>query len=142
MVVLADHARQHHIDVLGGYFKPIKPAIELDIIRQYMQNSDERHIILVATDEDDNAVGMILGDVSDKPWLVCPRVAHVANLIVSPNVRRCGVGKRLMDAFVAECKKHGVQELTLGVYNKNQGSYNFYVEYGFEPLEQKMCIKL
>ena len=141
MVSLADEARQHHIAVLGGYFKPIIPAIELDIIHKYME-PNENHIIMIALDANDNVLGMILGDILDKPWLVCPKVGHVANLIVSVTARRKGIGKMLMDAFVSKCKKCGVQEITLGVYNKNKDSYNFYIKYGFEPSEQRMSIKL
>ena len=50
--------------------------------------------------------------------------------------------EKLMDAFIDECRHSGMQQVDLGVYNKNTGSYNFYIEYGFEPIEQKMRIDL
>lgn len=140
MIELSDQARQHHIEVLGGYFKPINPSVELEITKRYMDQEDR--IALIAVDTDDNVVGMILGCVSDKPWLVNSVVGHVDNFIVSKNARGHGVGKKLMNGFIQECKNRGVQEITLGVYNKNKGPYDFYIQYGFEPIEQKMTMKL
>lgn len=144
MVKLADEARQHHVDVLNGYFKPVTPVssgFEDKIIRNHM-SEPENNIILIAVDTDDNVVGMILGEKLHKPWLEQSRVGHVSNFIVSANMRGYGIGKKLMDAFIDECRHSGMQQVDLGVYNKNTGSYNFYIEYGFEPIEQKMRIDL
>lgn len=144
MVKLADEARQHHVDVLNGYFKPVTPVssgFEDKIIRNHM-SEPENNIILIAVDTDDNVVGMILGEKLHKPWLEQSHVGHVSNFIVSANMRGYGIGKKLMDAFIDECRHSGMQQVDLGVYNKNTGAYNFYIEYGFEPIEQKMRIDL
>jgi len=144
MVKLADDARQHHIDVMGGYFKPVTPTssgFEEEIIRNHMCDPDT-NTILIAVDSCDNVLGMIMGEKLHKPWLEKSHVGHVSNFIVSADVRRRGVGKKLMDAFINECKQYGMQEITLGVYNKNTGSYNFYIEYGFLPIEQKMSFMI
>ena len=144
MVKLADDARQHHIDILNGYFKPVTPVssgFEDKIIRNHM-SEPETNIILIAVDSTDNVVGMILGEKLHKPWLEQSRVGHVSNFIVATDARRQGIGKKLMDAFIDECRHSGMQQVDLGVYNKNIGSYNFYIEYGFEPIEQKMRIDL
>ena len=144
MVKLADEARQHHVDVLNGYFKPVTPVssgFEDKIIRHHM-SEPETNIILIAVDTADNVVGMILGEKLHKPWLEQSHVGHVSNFIVSANMRGYGIGKKLMDAFIDDCRHSGMQQVDLGVYNKNTGSYNFYIEYGFEPIEQKMRIDL
>ena len=144
MVKLADDARQYHRDLLNGYFKPVttvSSGIEDKIIRNHM-SEPETNIILIAVDSTDNVVGMILGEKLHKPWLEQSHVGHVSNFIVAANARRHGIGKKLMDAFIDECRHSGMQQVDLGVYNKNVGSYNFYIEYGFEPIEQKMRIDL
>lgn len=144
MVKLADDARQHHIDVLNGYFKPVSPTssgVEAKIIRNHMSEPGA-NIILIAVDSIDNVIGMIFGEKLHKPWLEKSHVGHVSNFIVSANARRHGIGKKLMDAFIDECRHSGMQQVDLGVYNKNIGSYNFYIEYGFEPIEQIMLIDL
>ena len=144
MVKLADEARQHHIDILNDYFKPVSPVsseFEDKIIRNHISDP-ETNIILIAVDSVDNVVGLILGEKLHKPWLEQSHVGHVSNFIVSANMRRYGIGKKLMDAFINEYRHSGMQRVDLGVYNKNTGSYNFYIEYGFEPIEQKMHIDL
>jgi len=144
MVKLGDESRQHHIDVMHGYFKPVTPissGFEEKIIRTHM-NETESNIIFIAVDKNDNVVGMILGEKLYKPWLEKSHVGHVSNFIVSGEVRGQGIGKKLMDAFVKECKKSGLYEIDLGVYNQNKTAYDFYIKYGFEPIEQKMHLKI
>ena len=144
MAKLADESRQYHIDILGGYFTPVSslPAeFERETIINHMQQPD-KHIIFIAVDSDDNVIGMIMGNKLHKPWLEKSNVGHVGNFIVSDGARQQGVGQKLMDAFIDECKRSGLQEVTLGVYNKNQNAYKFYIKYGFEPIEQKMHIDL
>ena len=144
MVKLSGDARQHHIDILNGYFEPVTPAfseLEDKIIRNHM-SEPEANIILIAVDSTDNVVGMILGEKLHKPWLEQSHVGHVSNFIVATNARGHGIGKKLMDAFIDECRHSGMQQIVLDVYNKNIGAYNFYIEYGFEPIEQKMRIDL
>ena len=144
MVKLADEARQHHVDILNGYFKPvttISSEIEEKIIRNHMAEP-EANMIFIAVDQQDKVVGMILGEKLYKPWLEKSRIAHISNFIVSRDARRQGIGKKLMDVFIAQCKKTEIEAVDLGVYNKNTGSYNFYIEYGFEPIEQKMNMQL
>ena len=144
MVKLANDARQHHVDILHGYFKPVTPTsseFEEKIIRNHMAEP-ENNIILIAVDEQDNILGMIIGEKLHKPWLEQSHVGHVSNFIVSTSARKHGIGKKLMDAFIDECRHSGMQQVDLGVYNKNTGSYDFYIKYGFEPIEQKMRIDL
>lgn len=141
MVTLADEARQYHIDILNGYFKSDASSVERDIIRHSISQID-KCINFIAIDDSDNVIGMIMDDVLYKPWLINSDIGHVGNFIVTANARTQGVGKKLMDAFISECKQRNIKEVTLGVYNKNIGAYNFYNEYGFEPIVQKMSLKL
>lgn len=141
MVKLTDESRQYHNEILNGYFKEDASAAELDVIKQHMLE-DKDHIIFIATDKDDNVLGMIYGGISYKPWLEKSKIGRVSVLVVSKQARRNGIGKKLMDAFVTECKNRGMQEVRLGVYNKNKSAYDFYVNYGFESLKQDMNIIL
>ena len=141
MVKLADSARQYHIDILNGYFKAEATSVERDVIIQYV-SQDEKYINLIAVDDKDIVLGFLLGDVLYKPWLENAKIGKVSNFVVDESVRRCGIGTLLMDAFISECQKRELQEVTLGVYNKNTNAYNFYTKYGFEPIVQKMKKKL
>ena len=144
MVKLADDSRQYHIDIMNGYFKPVTPVssgFEEKAIRTHM-SEPENNIIFIAVDQHDTVLGMIMGEKVYKPWLQDSHFGHVSNIIVSSNARRQGIGKKLMDALVQECKQSGVQEIDLGVYNSNTAAYDFYIEYGFKPIKQSLSIKL
>lgn len=141
MVLLADEARQYHIDILNGYFKSDASSVERDVIRHSISQCD-KSINFIAIDDADNVIGMIMGDVLYKPWLINSDIGHVGNFIVTAKARAQGIGKKLMDAFISECKQRNISEVTLGVYNKNINAYKFYNDYGFEPIVQKMSLKL
>ena len=141
MVKLADTARQHHIDILDGYFKVEASSVERDVIVQHM-SQPENHIILIAVDDTAKVCGLILGDIVYKPWLEKSKIGNASNFVVDTSVRRQGIGTKLMDAFISECKKRGLQSVTLGVFNKNKTAYDFYTKYGFEPITQKMHINI
>ena len=141
IVKLADTARQHHIDILDGYFKVDASSVERDVIVQHM-SQPENHIILIAIDDTAKVCGLILGDIVYKPWLEKSKIGNASNFVVDTSVRRQGIGTKLMDAFISECKKRGLQSVTLGVFNKNKTAYDFYTKYGFEPITQKMHINI
>ena len=128
MVKLSIEARQHHIDILNGYYKPVIPTTEAEMLRQYIAQ-DKDHIMLIAVDTNDIVLGMIWGEILYKPLLVKPNRGRITNFVVSAQARRQGIGKKLMDAFITDCKSRNIQEITLGVYNANKGSYDFYIEY-------------
>ena len=139
VLVLCDDVREHHRRVLGGYFTPQDNEMERKQILGLAQS--ENAIILVAENEKE-IVGFLLAEKKMTPWLEEPRIAHIHNFVVSENVRGLGIGKAMMDVFYRECAEQDIQEIKLGVFNKNKIAYNFYEKYGFEPQEQKMSLKI
>lgn len=47
-----------------------------------------------------------------------------------------------MNEFFDECKKNEIDEIKLGVFNDNKSAYDFYLNPGFVPQEQKMSLML
>jgi ribosomal protein S18 acetylase RimI-like enzyme len=47
-----------------------------------------------------------------------------------------------MDEFFKICKEQNIQEIKLGVYNKNEVARKFYKKYGFEEQAQRMSFKI
>ena len=68
--------------------------------------------------------------------------AHIGNFGVTKSKRHQGIGKMLMDSFMEICRSKEIDEVRLGVFNKNVGSHKFYEQYGFKPFEQRMQIML
>lgn len=131
--------RDYHIDILGGYFTPQDDRMEQEGFLASLIN--DKITVLVAA-ENDKIYGYLLASQKFAPYLQYPQVAHISNFGVKKEYRHQGLGKMLMDAFYDICRQKGIDEIRLGVFNKNQNAYNFYQDYGFEPFEQRMKINV
>ncbi|MBQ8346257.1 MAG: GNAT family N-acetyltransferase [Alphaproteobacteria bacterium] len=136
---LCREVRQHHIDLLNGYFTEHNDAFEQSV---FLESLESDNIIAFVAAENNNIIGYLLGEFKEAPYLVNPKVAYVSNFGISQNNRHKGIGRKLMDAFYQLCKENNIDEIRLGVYNQNTGAYRFYENYGFKPLEQMMVLDI
>jgi ribosomal-protein-alanine N-acetyltransferase len=60
--------------------------------------------------------------------------ADLVNLAVVPAARRRGVGRRLLEAAVAFCRRRGVALLWLRVRASNHAARAFYLQAGFRTV--------
>ena len=135
---LCREVRQYHTDILGGYFAEQDDAFEQSGFLATLE--DDRMTALVA-EEGEEINGYLLAEKKYSPYLREPNVVHISNIGVKKGLRGKGIGKKLMDALFEMCKAEGVDEIRLGVFNKNTVAYKFYERYGFEPFEQRMSSK-
>ena len=136
---LCREVRQHHIDLLEGYFTEQNDEYEQIGFLESLEN--EKTTALVAIDNG-KVIGYLLAEFKELPHLIRSKTAYVANFGVSAAFRNNGIGKQLMNAFLDICKENNIEEIRLGVYNKNTSAYAFYENFGFHPLEQKMILNL
>ena len=139
VMALCREIRQHHIDLLDGYFTPQNDTEEQKPFLASLDN--ENYIVLVAAD-DKNIYGYLQAEIKYAPYLVASRVAHIGNFGVTKSKRHQGIGKMLMDSSMEICRSKEIDEVRMGVFNKNVGSHKFYEQYGFKPFEQRMQIML
>jgi ribosomal-protein-alanine N-acetyltransferase len=59
---------------------------------------------------------------------------HLLNLTVAPAVQGRGLGRRLLDALVARCRRERRGALWLEVRESNQRARRIYQRYGFEAV--------
>lgn len=66
-------------------------------------------------------------------WIVHDEV-HVLNVATSPEHRRRGVGRQLMEATLAEGRARKCSLATLEVRKSNEAAINLYKAFGFRPV--------
>jgi len=86
-----------------------------------------RHFYLVATDAGEVAgyAGLMVVDKSE---------AWVQNIAVRRPSQRHGVGRRLLEALLAEAERKGVTQTLLEVAVDNAPAQRLYATYDFEPV--------
>lgn len=60
-------------------------------------------------------------------------LADVENLLVHPEWRRMGIGRRLMERIDAECVRHGYRDVALCVDVQSDPARRLYESCGFRP---------
>lgn len=136
---LCCEVRQYHIDILNGYFTKQNDQFEQ---LGFLQSLEDDKICALVAVNNDIVCGYLLAEKKYSPYLEGPSVVHIANFGVQKNLRGKGIGKKLMDTLLAMCEQWNVDEIRLGVFNKNVGAYRFYEQYGFEPFEQRMNLRV
>lgn len=87
-------------------------------------------IVLVAEAANADAVGFIAG--RRVPGGAHRAVdAEIYNIGVRPEDRKRGIGRMLIDAFLTNCRKHGVRNIWLEVRASNETAIRFYAAQGF-----------
>ena len=66
---------------------------------------------------------------------------HINELIVSAECRGQGIGRRLVEAYVAEASRAGVDGVDLFCSKSNAAAVGFYESLGFEVERYHMCLK-
>jgi len=63
-------------------------------------------------------------------------IATLSSIAVSPEVAGCGIGRRLMEEFVAEVKRRGGTELTWGAKKRDEIANRFYQRIGYSETRE------
>lgn len=62
---------------------------------------------------------------------------EIANFAVSPEYRRRGIGRRMMERVLWEAKARGCTNLMLSVRESNLAAINLYVSFGFVEVHRR-----
>lgn len=110
------------------------PFLRLGItedLRLRMRHGDNAYHCLIAVNSDN---GEILGtaEVALKHWFTRPKTtAYISNLAVSPQHRRLGIAKQLIQKCEAIADQWQCRRLSLHVMENNLGAQNLYQTLGF-----------
>jgi ribosomal protein S18 acetylase RimI-like enzyme len=99
--------------------------------------ADPRSFVLLAR-VGDRLVGYALvrvmeagPDLADS-WRVPDVIAEIETVLVTAEVRRAGLGSRLLDEIDAELERQGITEVIVGLMPGNDGAQRLYERRGFQ----------
>ncbi len=87
---------------------------------------------LLVAEGNDTLMGFALFDVSN-----ADSFAHLLKIVVNPNVRGLGVGKKLLIESVSTLSARGIKSFFLEVEEHNTVAINLYESQGFKTIHQK-----
>lgn len=87
-------------------------------------------LFLVCTDETERVLGYAI-------VLFAADESELANLAVAEDVRRAGVGRRLLDAATSAAQAHGARKMYLEVRESNTTAKSLYGAVGFQPVARR-----
>jgi ribosomal protein S18 acetylase RimI-like enzyme len=100
----------------------------LDMIKKRL--GDEVAYTLGAFDQEGGLIG--LATLYREQHLKNDHKAHLFGMYVSPEYRRQGIGKALLEEIIARARKLGLRQINLSVNNANEAPVGLYESFGFE----------
>jgi ribosomal protein S18 acetylase RimI-like enzyme len=129
----------HHADVApqSGEFVDDETSWRVRSASYREWLADPRSFVLLAR-AGDRLVGYALvrvmeagPDLADS-WRVPDVIAEIETMLVTAEVRRAGLGSRLLDEIDAELERQGITEVIVGLMPGNDGAQRLYERRGFQ----------
>lgn len=127
-----------HADGRPDIFKAGTNKYDRDAIKQILQNP--KTPVFVA-DNGQMAVGYAFCAIKEQKEsenLRPLKTYYLEDLCVDKDFRGAGLGTKLYNHVLAECKKEGCYHLTLNVWHLNESAVKFYEKLGMKPLKTTM----
>jgi ribosomal protein S18 acetylase RimI-like enzyme len=90
-------------------------------------------VVLVAV-EDDTVIGYTYAGVEGRDWMsLRGRAGVLYDILVDPDRRRHGVGRKLLDATVSRLESLGAPQVVLSTAQRNEPAQRLFASAGFRP---------
>jgi len=119
-----------------------------DVDRGYAQwfgreRSAPEAVLLVAADADATLLGYVYGRLEPRDWnLLLDAHCVLHDILVADAARGRGVGRLLLDAFVAAARALGAPRVVLHTAVANERAQHVFRELGFRPTMLEMTLEL
>ena len=104
---------------------------DADLAKAILSNSAPTSFIDVAEQDDGTVAGLIMVSLREELLSHAPS-AHLEAIVVAPNARGTGLGKRLMTHCQAKVRQMGAASLTLHVFARNARARALYASEDFD----------
>jgi GNAT superfamily N-acetyltransferase len=124
------------IDLTAGTFSgvPLRNDDPDHLARRLTELLDTDRILLVATEEAGDVVGLLAARYDSVGAIDLTDVLHVTHLMVHPGHRRRGVARSLLAAVVQLAEDHGVEHVVVTAMSGARESNRYLSRLGFAPL--------
>ena len=102
---------------------------------------DDERPVYVAVDEDDHVTGYAFCQLQSPPFtstMIPRKLLYIDDICVDETVRGQHIATALFEHVKSEAKRLGCYELTLNVWEGNDGALAFYKTMGMKPKETQM----
>jgi GNAT superfamily N-acetyltransferase len=125
------------VDVSAGMFsgRPLMDSSAEHLGRRFAEIISEGvRTLLVAVDEGDDLVGLLVARADEIGAIDMTPVLHVSHLLVGPKQRRRGVGRMLLTAAVHLADERGVDQVMATAGSGSREANRYLARLGFAPL--------
>lgn len=100
---------------------------------KYLNAIQNRYVSIA--EADGRPVGFLIGNIVTPTIKDARQIkqANLQNIYVDENMRKTGIGKKLIDEFEKYCRGEGVIRLNVSVLAANKAAIDFYYNNGFKP---------
>ena len=123
-----------HVTHMPQLFKPV----EKDVIEEWFRSMIENPAVRVwIAEAEDTAAGYVLTVIYDRPETpFCFRrvFCEIDQISVSPEFRKKGLAKALVERVLAEARSSGIQDIELNSWSFNSDAHKAFGALGFLPL--------
>lgn len=143
MLELLEYICNLHSGIRPDLFKAGKSKYDGESLKKLL--TDESRLIFVAADENDEVLGYIFCILIDHSVdsARCPnKELYIDDLCVDEKCRHEGIGDALFKKALETAKELGCHDLTLNVWEGNDGALRFYEKHGMKIQKREMEIVL
>jgi ribosomal protein S18 acetylase RimI-like enzyme len=100
-------------------------------------------VVVLVAEEAGEVVGYAYGALEGQDWMILRGPAGaVYDLVVDPERRRGGVGRRLLEAIVERLRELGAPRIVLSAAYRNETAQRLFTSAGFRPTMVEMTREL
>jgi ribosomal-protein-alanine N-acetyltransferase len=97
----------------------------VEVYASMLRGEGQARVVLVAENPSQLSIGMLVALCQTEDW-------ELENIVVSASERQKGIGRKLMDALIAEAIAGGAEKILLEVRASNLAAIRLYQSCGFE----------
>ncbi len=133
----AELVRMHHAVDRGRFL--LVEGVEQGYARWFRRELARDEAVLLVAVSDSQVVGYAYGAVEDRDWnLLLDAHGAIHDVYVASTARRAGIGRRLVEALIAELEARGAPRILLSTMVGNAGAQALFKACGFRPTMLEM----